>query len=164
MSLILNVFADEYKQRTNDESTESAIFDHFRSHGMENRTLVTSPKFDEVLAAMASETGWQNSTAATWNATSTEAEFNVDDYLQLQLGRRYRDLGESVSLIVVYCLIFLTGVVGNLCTCLVIIRNKRMHTATNYYLFSLAVSDLLTLLLGTFVNVYAIYIYIYIYW
>ncbi|KAH9392547.1 G-protein coupled receptor, partial [Tyrophagus putrescentiae] len=37
---------------------------------------------------------------------------------------------------------------GNICTCIVIARNKYMHTATNYYLFSLAVSDLLLLVLG----------------
>ncbi|EJY57320.1 AAEL017335-PA, partial [Aedes aegypti] len=44
--------------------------------------------------------------------------------------------------------ILITGVVGNLIVCLVIIRHPQMHTATNYYLFSLAVSDLILLLLG----------------
>uniref|UniRef100_T1H2J1 G-protein coupled receptors family 1 profile domain-containing protein n=1 Tax=Megaselia scalaris TaxID=36166 RepID=T1H2J1_MEGSC len=43
--------------------------------------------------------------------------------------------------------IFVTGVVGNVIVCIVIVRNSTMHTATNYYLFSLAVSDLLFLLL-----------------
>ena len=32
--------------------------------------------------------------------------------------------------------------------CLVIVKNKSMHTATNYYLFSLAISDLMILVLG----------------
>ncbi|XP_017757031.1 PREDICTED: neuromedin-U receptor 2-like [Eufriesea mexicana] len=49
---------------------------------------------------------------------------------------------------VIYVVIFLTGVVGNVSTCVVIARNKSMHTATNYYLFSLAVSDLLLLISG----------------
>jgi hypothetical protein len=44
--------------------------------------------------------------------------------------------------------ILLTGVVGNVSTCVVIARNKHMHTATNYYLFSLAISDLLLLVSG----------------
>ncbi|XP_053691574.1 neuropeptides capa receptor [Sabethes cyaneus] len=44
--------------------------------------------------------------------------------------------------------ILVTGVIGNLIVCLVIIRHPSMHTATNYYLFSLAVSDLILLLLG----------------
>jgi len=82
---------------------------------------------------------------ATGNATTT---VDVDAYLEQSLGRRYRNVVESVALVTVYCVIFLTGVAGNVCTCVVIVRNKRMHTATNYYLFSLAVSDLLTLVLG----------------
>ncbi|XP_029160963.1 pyrokinin-1 receptor-like isoform X2 [Nylanderia fulva] len=49
---------------------------------------------------------------------------------------------------VIYVVIFLTGLIGNISTCVVIARNKSMHTATNYYLFSLAVSDLLLLVSG----------------
>ena len=48
----------------------------------------------------------------------------------------------------IYVTLFITGVVGNVAVCVVIIRNRSMHTATNYYLFSLAVSDLVILLLG----------------
>lgn len=55
---------------------------------------------------------------------------------------------EAVSLSVVYCLVLMTGVVGNVTTCIVIARNSYMHTATNYYLFSLAISDTLSLVLG----------------
>ena len=53
-----------------------------------------------------------------------------------------------IPMTVVYGLILFTGVIGNLCTCIVIANNKYMHTATNYYLFSLACSDLLLLILG----------------
>ncbi|CAM1325330.1 NMUR1 (predicted) [Pycnogonum litorale] len=49
---------------------------------------------------------------------------------------------------IVYLVVFFTGVIGNICTCVVISRNRYMHTATNFYLFSLAISDLLLLLLG----------------
>ncbi|KAL6426354.1 hypothetical protein ACFW04_009102 [Cataglyphis niger] len=49
---------------------------------------------------------------------------------------------------IIYVTIFLTGVIGNISTCVVIACNKSMHTATNYYLFSLAVSDLLLLVSG----------------
>ena len=49
---------------------------------------------------------------------------------------------------VIYVIIFLTGVLGNIAVCLVIIKHKSMHTATNYYLFSLAVADLVALMLG----------------
>ena len=50
----------------------------------------------------------------------------------------------------VYVMVFITGVVGNVAVCLVIVKNKSMHTATNYYLFSLAISDLMILVLGKY--------------
>ncbi len=52
---------------------------------------------------------------------------------------------------IIYVIMFITGVTGNVAVCLVIIKNRSMHTATNYYLFSLAVSDLVILLLGELV-------------
>lgn len=62
-----------------------------------------------------------------------------------------------VPISVIYSIIFLTGVVGNISTCIVIARNKSMHTATNYYLFSLAVSDLLLLVSGLPPEMYRIW-------
>ncbi|XP_026753436.3 neuromedin-U receptor 2-like [Galleria mellonella] len=38
-------------------------------------------------------------------------------------------------------IIFVVGVTGNLLTCTVIYLDRNMHTATNYYLFNLAISD-----------------------
>lgn len=58
------------------------------------------------------------------------------------------ELGTALSLTIIYSLILFTGVIGNLATCIVIVRNKYMHTSVNYYLFSLACSDLLLLVLG----------------
>ncbi|XP_045131306.1 pyrokinin-1 receptor-like isoform X2 [Portunus trituberculatus] len=54
----------------------------------------------------------------------------------------------TVMMTVIYFLITVTGVLGNVATCIVIVRNRIMHTATNYYLFSLAISDLLLLAFG----------------
>ncbi|XP_050428144.1 pyrokinin-1 receptor-like isoform X2 [Adelges cooleyi] len=53
-----------------------------------------------------------------------------------------------VPMTIAYSLIFVTGVIGNSITCLVIAKHKYMHTATNYYLFSLAASDLILLVSG----------------
>ena len=81
----------------------------------------------------------------------SEVNFSIvskDDYLQMYLGKRYLSNAAMVALMAIYSLIFFTGVIGNVCTCLVIARNRFLHTATNYYLFSLAISDVLTLLLG----------------
>ncbi|XP_058063822.1 pyrokinin-1 receptor-like [Anopheles bellator] len=58
---------------------------------------------------------------------------------------------------VIYTTIFVVGVLGNVITCVVISRNKSMHTATNYYLFSLAISDLLLLLTGVPQELYFIW-------
>ena len=71
------------------------------------------------------------------------------DYIRSYLGWRYRGLCETVVLTTVYATILLTGVIGNASTCVVIATNRAMHSPTNFYLLSLAVSDVLTLCLGT---------------
>lgn len=53
-----------------------------------------------------------------------------------------------IPITALYSLIFVSGLIGNVSTCVVIGRNRHMHTATNYYLFSLAISDLLLLITG----------------
>lgn len=60
-----------------------------------------------------------------------------------------------ISMTVVYLIIFITGTFGNVSTCIVISKNKTMHTATNFYLFSLAISDLLLLLMGLPPEIYS---------
>ncbi|KAE8746202.1 hypothetical protein FOCC_FOCC007074, partial [Frankliniella occidentalis] len=64
-----------------------------------------------------------------------------------------------VPVTVLYVLIFVTGVAGNIVTVVVISRCRCMHTPTNYYLMSLAVSDLLLLLSGLPQEVYSIWIH-----
>ena len=73
---------------------------------------------------------------------------DIEAYLEQQMGEKRRDMVSVGVLTFVYSLIFITGLFGNICTCIVIARNSYMHTATNYYLFSLAVSDMLTLIFG----------------
>ncbi|CAG9785435.1 unnamed protein product [Diatraea saccharalis] len=48
-----------------------------------------------------------------------------------------------ILFLILMSVIFVGGVIGNLLTCVVIFFDKSMHTATNCYLFILAVSDLL---------------------
>ncbi|WAR09406.1 PK1R-like protein [Mya arenaria] len=64
------------------------------------------------------------------------------------LGERRKGMATVLLLTSIYTAIFITGVIGNLSTCIVIWRNSYMHTVTNYYLFNLAVSDVLTLFLA----------------
>ncbi|KAL2733945.1 pyrokinin-1 receptor-like [Vespula squamosa] len=69
-----------------------------------------------------------------------------------------------IPVTIIYVSIFITGTIGNISTCIVIARNKSMHTATNYYLFSLAVSDLLLLISGLPAEIYSVwYKYSYIF-
>ncbi|KAM3620460.1 uncharacterized protein V6R79_023819 [Siganus canaliculatus] len=87
---------------------------------------------------------------------------DVDDVCLTEDEFRMKYLGPHQSSVflpvfLVYLLIFLVGVVGNVLTCTVIARNKVMWTPTNYYLFSLAVSDLLVLLLGMPLELYELW-------
>ncbi|KAH9506731.1 G-protein coupled receptor [Dermatophagoides farinae] len=66
-------------------------------------------------------------------------------------------LWTTIPMTILYVLILVTGVIGNVLTCVVIARNRYMHTATNYYLFSLAISDLLLLVLGLPQEIYQIW-------
>ena len=97
-----------------------------------------------------------NVTAAAANASDTPGNvtdpmYQYDDaatFLQNTVGPKYLPLQVVLPITIVYVIIFVTGVVGNVSVCLVIIRNPGLQTATNYYLFSLAVSDLAVLVLG----------------
>ncbi|UJR24592.1 hypothetical protein I4U23_005967 [Adineta vaga] len=73
------------------------------------------------------------------------------------LGHRRRNKFTFPLLISLYSFIFATGLTGNLCTCVTIWKSRDMHTPTNFYLFSLAVSDLLLISLGLSVEMYNIY-------
>eukprot|EP00095_Tigriopus_kingsejongensis_P007079 snap_masked-scaffold3566_size8204-processed-gene-0.0 protein:Tk07079 transcript:snap_masked-scaffold3566_size8204-processed-gene-0.0-mRNA-1 annotation:"g-protein coupled octopamine" len=69
---------------------------------------------------------------------------DLSTYIEQRLGPRHLPLTTIVPMTVVYLFIFVFGLFGNLSTCLVIVRNKYMHTPTNVYLANLAISDLLT--------------------
>ncbi|XP_057701782.1 neuromedin-U receptor 1 [Corythoichthys intestinalis] len=53
-----------------------------------------------------------------------------------------------------YLLIFLVGLSGNLLTCAVVVKHKKMRNPTNLYLVSLAMSDLLMLVFGMPMEIY----------
>lgn len=91
----------------------------------------------------------ENSSAYAHNSSKHQSE---EDYVKPP--NSHFDVANSefilILLTVIYVIIFITGVLGNVVTCIVIAKNKGMHTAVNYYLFSLAVSDLLLLVSGEF--------------
>lgn len=106
------------------------------------------------------DSGYLNvSVFGTSNPTDVNAS-NQTEYV-FDLGPIRDSLSLVIPITVIYVLIFKSGVFGNVCTCLVISRNRHMRTTTNYYLFSLAMSDLLFLVMGMFANLIIILIFCY---
>ncbi|XP_077414460.1 neuromedin-U receptor 1-like [Vanacampus margaritifer] len=96
-----------------------------------------------------------NTSLLLQNATKQDVYelcLSEEEYMSMQLGPPRSPVFFCVCL--TYLTIFLVGVSGNSLTCAVILRYKVMQTPTNYYLLSLAVSDLLVLLLGMPLELY----------
>lgn len=101
----------------------------------------------------------QQNISSTWPGHIFPSEHSLmrylnstEEYLAYLCGPKRSRL--SLPMTLVYAVIFLVGVSGNMLVCLVILKHHNMRTPTNYYLFSLAVSDLLVLLLGMPLEVY----------
>lgn len=98
---------------------------------------------------------WMNtSTSNISSFNSSVWNISLTDYLLAMRGPQYLSPNVVLPITVIYCVIFLTGVLGNLAICIVIYKNENMRTTTNYYLFSLAVSDVTLLLFGKLLLVF----------
>nr|DBA26306.1 TPA: hypothetical protein GDO54_010585 [Pyxicephalus adspersus] len=84
-----------------------------------------------------------------------ECNLTLEELLFKYLGPRRSNYFTPICII--YLTIFAVGAIGNTLTCIVIIKHKIMRTPTNYYLFSLAISDLLVLLLGMPLELYELW-------
>ena len=62
--------------------------------------------------------------------------------------KQMEDSHTLVMITVFYLIVFVTGIIGNISVRIVIIRSSHLHTAMNYYLVSLACSDLMIIILG----------------
>ncbi|KAI7794901.1 neuromedin-U receptor 2 [Triplophysa rosa] len=95
----------------------------------------------------------------TFNFTGNESGRchlqTLDEVLFRLLGSRRSPFFFPVTF--TYIFIFVTGVVGNLLTCTVIVKDRKMRTPSNLYLFSLAISDLLVLLFGMPLEIYELW-------
>ena len=58
-----------------------------------------------------------------------------EQYLAMVLGPQRIGWSILIPITFFYVIIFISGIIGNVAVCLVIVKNKSMHTATNYYLF-----------------------------
>ncbi len=63
-----------------------------------------------------------------------------------------------ICVTIIYIVIFLTGVIGNILVCFVIFKHPDMRTTTNFFLVNLSIADLLVLIIcmpPSFVDLYA---------
>ena len=49
-----------------------------------------------------------------------------------------------------YIVVFISGLLGNLSVIFVVVKSKGPHSAMDFYLISLAIADLLIIILGKF--------------
>lgn len=115
---------------------------------LKNLNYTSSKNISIIIHNFANMLFSENSSTHALNNTKSQ---NDDDIIPKPLNNKFDVANSEIILImltVIYVIIFITGVLGNVVTCIVIARNKGMHTAVNYYLFSLAVSDLLLLISG----------------
>lgn len=120
----------------------------------ENNIIETENSLDFLV--LSTSTVFSTMTTDIMSVTNTSEIFSIKE-IQKLLGPRRDPLEIVIPITIIYCLIFLTGVIGNISTCIVIYKNKSMHTATNYYLFSLAISDFVLLISGVPIEVFYIW-------
>lgn len=138
-----------------------ALQDAIASSSSNYPSLIGSPASDNVTTASGGNLLFASNTNASTllGASSLYASVSLESLMSVNvsgpstlddeiLGPIRDPLSTVIPMTIVYSLILVTGLIGNVCTCTVIARNKYMHTTVNYYLFSLAVSDLLLLITG----------------
>ena len=64
------------------------------------------------------------------------------------LGPSHINWSTLLPITIIYTIFLLVGVCGNLITCIVILNNEYMWTATNVYLLNLVVADIATLVIS----------------
>lgn len=130
----VNTFTSSY---VDDDETANVI--------LVDRNSISDSSLDEKLENISSSVLLLFSPESVSNYTNTPDLLNGT--VKNAIG--YRDpLSIILPISICYFIIFVTGILGNVITCVVIAKNKTMHTATNYYLFNLAVSDFLVLIFG----------------
>ncbi|KAH9399106.1 7 transmembrane receptor (rhodopsin) [Tyrophagus putrescentiae] len=129
----------------------STVDDLFTSSSSTSSPFTLSPSSFSPSITSITTTTTTTTASSIWTTFMQSLPMPTDEATlvsELGLGPVRDPLYTAIPMTLLYVLILVTGVIGNLVTCVVIARNRYMHTATNYYLFSLAISDLLLLILG----------------
>lgn len=112
----------------------------YESHPIDNMIIETLTR-----SALTLHNGSDNNTVLEMIEDDTVLNAYLD------IGSTSEPLTVLILVTICYAFIFIAGILGNVITCAVIYQNKSMHTATNYYLFNLAISDLTLLLSGKWI-------------
>ena len=94
-----------------------------------------------------------------WEMEKSTFFWPKDDYLLRRHGPKHMEKSVAVGMTIFYGSLFLLGVPGNFLTCLIIFMNSYMRAAPNYYLFNLAVADILTLSIGKLYSILSLFIF-----
>ena len=84
----------------------------------------------------------------TKNISQQLSDDNISFFIEEMLGDSHVSFEYIFFLSIIYSIFLIVGVFGNLSTCIVILGNEYMRTATNIYLLNLAIADLATLLIS----------------
>uniref|UniRef100_A0A336KZK7 CSON002053 protein n=1 Tax=Culicoides sonorensis TaxID=179676 RepID=A0A336KZK7_CULSO len=132
----------------------------YTTHNKELLTLMQHPAFEHLAnnsnQAFLIQT-LENLTKLHHHNKSIDLENIISIIPQLDAQSETDPLSVIILITVFYSFIFVAGILGNVMTCVIIFKNKHMHTATNYYLFNLAVSDFLLLVIGLPLDLYNIW-------
>lgn len=126
VTLLANGSSDGYREYTSAFSPDMAEMSSTTEGSLSKETVFSCDNFTDV----------------------QDIERCYETYLHEYLGPQRLPNETLIPVTIIYILIFVTGVFGNVTTCIVILTNQYMRTATNYYLFNLALSDMTTLIVG----------------
>ncbi|KAM7363369.1 pyrokinin 1 receptor [Cochliomyia hominivorax] len=138
----------EFLSSSSSSNSTSIGNDHNNNNNNNNNNYTMSNIIYNTIATT------NNSDLKNLSYTSHATDNIVYDEFAEVFGPKRDSLKIVIPVTIIYVLIFITGVIGNIITCIVIKKNRSMHTATNYYLFSLAISDFLLLLSGVPQEIY----------
>lgn len=89
---------------------------------------------------------WDLNASEYWNHTwsSNDTQHYWDSDINITYVNYYLHQPQVAAIFISsYFLIFFLCMVGNTVVCFIVIRNKHMHTVTNFFILNLAISDLL---------------------
>lgn len=117
---------------------------------IDSETILKIPSAFEnfTLSMLLSDVNLSQITNMSIDNLTEHMQMHLDYNANVIVANKRDPMAVVIPVTICYAIIFVAGVLGNVITCTVISRNKSMHTATNYYLFNLAVSDLLLLISG----------------